>query len=457
MDIPVKKNEEYVVDIIDNGYEGEGIAKIEGFTVFISGAIKGEKCKILILKVTASHAFGKIIEIIEKSPFRVESDCGTYKRCGGCSLRHIEYDETLNMKQRMVENLVRKTFSEKSIKVLPTLGMGNPYNYRNKAQFPVGLDKEGKPIMGVFAQRTHEIIPMRNCMIQNYYSEQIANFVFGYIKEHGISVYNENTGKGLVRHIVVKVGVRTHEIMCIIVINGREFKEEKSLAKAILKEFPEVKTVVKNINMRNTNVILGMENEVIAGDGYIYDILGEYTFKISPLSFYQVNPVQAEALYYTAIEKAELSKNDVLYDLYCGIGTIGIFASKYVKQVYGIEIVEQAIDDAKENAKINGIDNIDFLAGDVEKVFEKLIKEKKALPDVVIVDPPRRGLDNNTIQTLLALEPKKVVYISCNPATMVRDIKLLDEKYDIDEIQPVDMFPFTSHCEVVSVLKLKGK
>lgn len=455
MEIPIKKNEEYIVEIIDNGYEGEGIAKIDGFTIFINGAIKGEKCKILILKVTTSHAFAKIVEIIEKSPYRVESDCGTYKRCGGCSLRHIEYDETLNMKQRMVENLVRKTFSENNIKVLPTLGMGNPYNYRNKAQFPVGLDKENKPVMGVFAQRTHEIIPMRNCLIQNYYSEQIANFVFGFIKQKGISVYNEQTGKGFVRHIVIKVGVRTHEIMCILVINGKAFKEEKQLAEAVIKEFPEVKTVVKNINMKNTNVILGQENEVIYGDGFIYDVLGEYTFKISPMSFYQVNPVQAEALYYTALEKAELSKDDILFDLYCGIGTIGIFASKYVKKVYGIEIVEQAIEDAKENARINKIDNIEFFAGDVEKVFDKLMKEKQAFPDVVIVDPPRRGLDGNTIQTLLALEPKKVVYISCNPATLVRDMKLLEEKFGVDEIQPVDMFPFTSHCEVVSVLKLK--
>ena len=456
MDIPIKKNEEYIVDVVDNGYEGEGIAKIEGFTIFISGAIKGEKCKILILKVTTSHAFAKILEIIEKSPFRVESDCGTYKRCGGCSLRHIEYDETLNIKQRMVENLVNKTFScENHIKVLPTLGMGNPYNYRNKAQFPVGLDKEGKPIMGIFAQRTHEIIPMRNCLIQNYYSEQIANFIFGFVKQNGISVYDEKSGKGLLRHIVIKVGIRTHEIMCVLVINGKWFDKEKELAKAIVSEFPEVKTVVKNINIKNTNVILGQENEVIYGDGFIYDILGEYTFKISPMSFYQVNPVQAEALYYTALEKAELSKDDVLFDLYCGIGTIGIFASKFVKKVYGIEIVEQAIEDAKENAKINEIDNIEFFAGDVEKIFDKLMKEKQAFPDVVIVDPPRRGLDANTIQTLLALEPKKIVYISCNPATLVRDIKMLEEKFETSEIQPLDMFPFTSHIENIAILKFR--
>ena len=274
----------------------------------------------------------------------------------------------------MVENLVRKNLTA-DIKVLPTLGMGNPYNYRNKAQFPVGLDKENKPVMGVFAERSHEIIPMRNCHIQNYLSEQIANFVFGYIKQNNISIYNEKTGKGLVRHIVIKVGIRTHEVMCVLVINGKSFKQENNLAKAIVKEFPEVKTVVKNINMKNTNVILGKENEVILGDGFIYDILGDYTFKISPLSFYQVNPVQAEALYNIAIEKAELSKDDILYDLYCGIGTIGIFASKFVKKVYGIEIVEQAIEDAKENARLNGVENAEFFAGDVEKVFDKLIKE----------------------------------------------------------------------------------
>ncbi len=232
---------------------------------------------------------------------------------------------------------------------------------------------------------------------------------------------------------------------------------EKDLANAIIEEFPEVKTVVKNINMKNTNVILGNQNEIIVGDGFIYDILGEYTFKISPMSFYQVNPVQAEALYYTALEKANLSRDDILYDLYCGIGTIGIFASKYVKKVYGIEIVEQAIEDAKENAKINEIDNIEFYAGDVEKIFDKLIKQKQVFPDVVIVDPPRRGLDGNTINTLLALEPKKIVYISCNPATMVRDMKLLEEKFETFEIQPVDMFPFTSHVETVTVLTLKNQ
>lgn len=454
MKVPVEKNKEYIVDIIDQGYEGEGIAKIDNFTIFIEGTIKGEKCKILIVKVTTSHAFGKLIEILENSKYRVEIDCGTYKRCGGCNLRHIDYEETLNIKRNTVQNLVSKTLNNK-INVNMTIGMGNPYNYRNKAQYPVGLDKNNEPVMGVYAKRTHEIIPMRNCMIQNPLSEQIANFVFHFFIQNNIPIYNEKNGKGLLRHIVIKVGIRTHEVMCILVLNGKKLKKEKELVKLLIKEFPEVKTVVKNINVKNTNVILGNESEVIYGDGYIYDKLGDYTFKISPMSFYQINPVQTEVLYNTAIEMANLSKTETLFDLYCGIGTIGIFASPYVKKVYGIEIVKQAIEDAKENASINDIRNIEFFAGDVEKIFEDVLNKNNDKPDVIFVDPPRKGLDKHTIENILNVEPKKIIYISCNPASLVRDLKLLEEKYDVREIQPVDMFPFTSHVEVVSVLGLK--
>lgn len=454
MKVPVEKNEEYIVDIIDQGFEGEGIAKIDNFTIFIEGTIKGEKCKILIVKVTTSHAFGKLIEILENSKYRVETDCGTYKRCGGCNLRHIDYEETLNIKRNTVQNLVNKTLNNK-INVNMLIGMGNPYNYRNKAQYPVGLDKNNEPVMGVYAKRTHEIIPMRDCMIQNPLSEQIANFVFHFFIQNNIPIYNEKNGKGLLRHIVIKVGIRTHEIMCILVLNGKELKKEKELVKLLIKEFPEVKTVVKNINVKNTNVILGNENEVIYGDGYIYDKLGDYTFKISPMSFYQINPVQTEVLYNTAIEMANLSKTETLFDLYCGIGTIGIFASPYVKKVYGIEIVKQAIEDAKENASINDIRNIEFFAGDVEKIFEDVLKKNSDKPDVIFVDPPRKGLDRHTIENILNVEPKKIIYISCNPASLVRDLKLLEEKYDVIEIQPVDMFPFTSHVECVTVLYAK--
>lgn len=451
----IKKNDEYIVDIIDNGMDGEGIAKIDNFTVFVEGVIKGEQVKILIVKVLTSHAYGKILEIIKKSENRVEPDCATYKRCGGCSLRHIEYEETLNMKKRKVENLVSKTFGkENNIKVENTIGMGIPYNYRNKAQYPVGLDKTGEPIIGVYAQRTHEIIQMKECLIQNEEAEKIAFTIYKFVKEKNIPVYNEKTGEGLLRHIVIKVGIYTHEIMCILVVNGKKIPYETELVEMLVREY-NVKTVVKNINMKNTNVILGYENIVLHGDGYIYDLLGGYTFKISPMSFYQVNPVQAEVLYNIAIEKAELNKYDILFDLYCGIGTIGICASSYAKKVYGIEIVEQAIEDAKENARINNVENIEFFAGDVEKIFSNLMEKKQVYPDVIIVDPPRKGLDNNTINNILAVKPKKVVYISCNPATMVRDMKLLSEKYEVGDITPVDMFPFTSHVECVCVLNLK--
>ena len=453
MEKQIKKNEEYVVDIIDYGKEGEGVAKIDNFTIFIPNAMKDEKVKIIIVKVLSSYAYGKVIEIIEESPYRVDSDCATYKRCGGCDMRHIDYEETLNIKQNMVQNLVNKTLNKK-IQVNKTIGMGNPYNYRNKAQFPVGLNKQNEKVVGVFAKRSHEIISMKECFIQNTISQKIVFAIQKFIEEKEISVYNEETLEGLFRHIVIKTGLRTHEIMCILVINGKKIPYENELVEMLVKTY-NVKTVVKNINNKNTNVILGYENIVIHGDGYIYDILGDYTFKISPMSFYQVNLVQAEVLYNTALEIADLSKEDILFDLYCGIGTIGIFASQYVKKVYGIEIVEQAIQDAKENAKLNDVKNIEFYSGDVENIFSDLMKNKQVYPDIIVLDPPRKGLDKNTINNILAVEPKKVVYISCNPATMVRDIKILEESYEVKEIQPVDMFPFTSHVECCSVLKLK--
>ena len=450
----IKKNQEYVVDIIDNGYAGEGIAKINGFTIFIPNAIKGEKIKILIVKVLSSHAFGKIIEIINKSDKRIESDCSTYKRCGGCNLRHIKYEETLIIKQNAVQSLVDKTLKNK-IKVNKTLGMDNPFGYRNKAQYPVGIDKEGNKIIGVFAKRSHEIIPIDKCLIQKERSQQIAKYILNFIKEKNISVYNEKTGNGLIRHIVTKIGIKTNEIMCIIVINGKSIPYENELVKSLVKTFPEIKTIVKNINTKNTNVIMGKENINIYGNGYIYDILGEYKFKISPLSFYQVNPIQAERLYKIGVDSAKITKNDIVFDLYCGIGTISLFMSKYAKKVYGIEIVEEAVNDAKENAIINNVKNTEFIAGDVEKVLDDLINNKNIIPDIVMVDPPRKGLDKKSIENIIKISPKKVIYISCNPATLIRDLSMLEETYNISEITPVDMFPFTNAIECVAVMELK--
>ena len=448
----VKKNEEYIVDIIDNGYEGEGIAKIDNFTIFIPGAIKGEKVKILIVKVTSSHAFGKILEIIKTSESRnANIDCDTYKRCGGCNLRHIKYKDTLKLKRNIVQNLVNKTLKTK-IEVKDTIGMENPYNYRNKAQYPIGVNKDGKAIIGVFANRTHEVIEFDNCFIQNKESQEIAKFICDFVNQKNISVYNEKIGKGILRHIVIKIGLKTDKIMCILVINGKNFKEEKELVDDLVSKFPKIKTIIKNINTKNTNVILGNENVNLYGDGYICDKLGDYTFKISPLSFYQINPVQTEKLYNLAIEGASLTGKEIVFDLYCGIGTIGIYMAKHAKKVYGIEIVEQAIEDAKENCKINSIENAEYYAGDTQKLLTDLINNKDIKPDVIVVDPPRKGLDNVTIENIINIKPKKVIYISCNPATLTRDLSKLEETYDIKSIQPVDMFPFTSHVENVALL-----
>ena len=450
----IQKNQEYVVDIIDNGFEGEGIAKIDNFTIFIPGTIKGEKVKIIIVKVLSSHGFGKIVEIIEKSQARQDVDCNTYKRCGGCNLRHVKYEETLKMKQNAVQSLVNKTLKNK-LQVKETVGMENPLHYRNKAQYPIGINKQGEPVIGVFANRTHEVIPIDNCLIQNKKSEEIAKFIIEFIKEKNISIYDEKTGKGLVRHIVTKVGIKTGEIMCVIVINGHKIPNENELVENLKTRYPEIKAIVKNINMKITNVILGQENINLYGNGYIEDILGEYKFKISPLSFYQVNPVQAEKLYNLGVSMAEITKDDVVFDLYCGIGTISLFMSKFAKKVYGIEIVEEAVKMAKENAESNNVSNTEFFAGDVEIVLDDLINNKGLKADVVMFDPPRKGLDKKSIDNILNIRPKKIVYISCNPATLIRDLADFENEYDIKTIIPVDMFPFTSHIECCSVLQLK--
>ena len=452
--IPIKKNEEYIVDIIDNGYQGEGIAKIDNYIIFIPYALKGEKVKVKILKVTASHAYGKIIEIIVKSENRVQEDCNTYKKCGGCNLRHIDYTETLKIKKSNVESCLRKV-NLKDIKINDCIGMKTPLYYRNKLQYPVGISENGNPVMGIFTERSHNIIETKECKIQNQECQIIANDIFKFITENNIDVYNEKKLTGTIRHIIVRIGIKTNEIMVIIVTNDKRINKEKELVQYLTQRHKEIKTIVKNINSKNTNVILGKENEVLYGNGYIYDFLGDYKFKISPMSFYQVNPIQTEVLYNKAIEYANLTGTETIFDLYCGIGTIGLFASKYVNKLYGIEIIDQAIQDAKENAEINNVKNAEFFAGDVEKLLPEFIKKQNIIPDVIFIDPPRKGLDETTIRTILSIKPKKLVYISCNPATLARDLSKLIESYEIKEITPVDMFPYTSHVECVCVLKLK--
>ena len=338
------------------------------------------------------------------------------------------------------------------VKVNETVGMENPTFYRNKAIYPVTQDKK----VGIFAKRSHNIIPINECKIQTKISQEISKYILDNWED---SIYDEETGKGLLRNIMVREGFKTDEIMLVLVQNGEKnvFETNSKLKiENVIKEFPKIKTIVINVNTEKTNVVLSRKNIIVYGDGTITDRLGEYEFKISPNSFYQINPVQTEKLYNLAIEGAKLKKDDILCDLYCGIGTIGIFASKYVKKVYGVEIVEEAIKDAKQNAEINKVDNIEFIQGDVEVAFNKML-DNGVKPSVVIVDPPRKGLDNKTVQNLCNLKLDRLVYVSCNPATLMRDLQVLEDVYKIDSITPVDNFCYSSHIECVAVLKIKEK
>ena len=451
----LKKNEEYIVEIIDNGFQGEGIAKIDGMAIFIPNAIKGEKVKIKILKVTSKIAYGKILEILDKSENRIdEIDCQTYSRCGGCALRHVKYEKTLEMKKTAVETTLKKALGREII-VSEVLGMENPYNYRNKLQYPVGIDINNEPVMGVFAERTHSIISTKKCEIQDKLSQEIANDIFDFIVKNNIKVYDERKTKGSIRHIIIRIGKKTNEVMVTLVTNTEKIDKEQELINYIISKYSQIKTIAKNINSENTNVILGKKTQILFGEGYIYDYLGEFKFKISPMSFYQVNQSQTEKLYGKAVEYASLSGNETVFDLYCGIGTIGIFASKKVKKLYGIETIPEAIEDAWQNAKLNNLENAEFFVGDVEKTLPEFIKERKINPDVVFLDPPRKGCDKIALDTLLEIKPKRIVYVSCNPATLARDLKILEEKYSLGEVSICDMFPFTHHAEDVTYLTLK--
>ena len=450
----IKKNEEYIVKIVDNGFHGEGIAKIDGQVIFVPGAIKGEKIKIQILKVTSKICYAKIIEILEKSNYRSCNDCSTYSKCGGCNLRHMDYDYTIKLKKISVENTLKKILG-RNVEVNEVLKMDNPYFYRNKLQYPVGVDDSGNIVMGVFAERSHRIISTVECKIQNKLSQDIANSIIEFSRKNGIDGYNEKNLTGILRHIVIRIGVKTGEVMVTLVVNSMEIPNESKLVDFLKTEFPQIKTIIKNLNNKNTNVILGQENEIIFGNGYIEDILLGKKFKMSNMSFYQVNPIQTEKLYSKAIEYAELTGNETVFDLYCGIGTIGICASDNVKMLYGIETIPEAIEDARENAKINKIENSEFFVGDVEETLPEFIKTRNIKANVVFVDPPRKGCDKTAIDTLLQIEPEKIVYVSCNPATLARDLKVFEEKYEMKKLAICDMFPWTGHVECVVMLQLK--
>ncbi len=448
----LSKNKEYIVDIVDIGQGGVGIGKYEGFTVFVDGGLVQDKIKVKITKSKKNYAVGDIVEIIEKSPFRVERKCSeSLRQCGGCQIQELDYQKQLDVKTNEVKQVISRIGKLDDVIIHDTLGMEDPFRYRNKAQFPI-QKKDNMPVIGFYKKKSHDLISTDECIIQHEVNDKIIKIIKTYIRAYNVSIYDEKTHKGLLRHLVTKVGFTTGEVMIVLVANGKKLPYLKELASVLKENIPGFKTLVVNVNTQKTNVILGKENIVAYGDGMIRDYIGELVFEISPLSFFQVNPLQTEVLYNKALEYANLGENDTVFDIYCGIGTISLFLAQKAKKVYGIEIVEDAIKDAKRNAKINNMDNVEFYVGKAEEVVPKMYKEGKRA-NVVVVDPPRKGCDEKVLDTIVSMEPDRVVYVSCNPSTLARDLAYLNERgYKCHEIQPVDMFPHSVHVENVAWL-----
>lgn len=451
----MKKNDIVELEILDNGMNFEGIARVDNKVVFVPEAIKGERVMAKIIKVNNSFCIGKIQEITKKSDDRAVPFCSVYKRCGGCSGQHIEYEKQIKIKQDLVKTTLEKQKVEyKELKSV--IGMGYPFKYRNKAQYPVRKSLEGENKIGFYAKRSHEIIENEECLIQNEEIDKLSKEVFKLLLLKGFEGYNEEKNTGDIRHILIRRGYHTSEIMVVIIVNKKEIFNDVRMEEVvkILKENEEIKTIVLNLNTSKTNEIIGKEEKIIYGTGYITDYIGDFKYYISSKSFFQVNTIQAEVLYNTLKEQLELKGDEILFDLYSGVGSIGIFLSKDVKKVYGIEIEEQAVKMANMNIELNDIKNAEYIAGSVEsKIIE--YKNREIKPDVIVVDPPRKGLDLNSIEYILEFKPKKIGYVSCSPATFARDLKLLSSQYDVGTIIPVDLFPNSEHVECVTVLTLK--
>ena len=448
-EIPVHKNKELEMEITGLTHNGAGAGKYQGYTLFVSGGLPGEKAKVKVVKVNKNYGFAKLIEILQPSPDRIKPLCPVYKKCGGCQLQHLSYEGQLEQKRQLVEDNINRIGKLQNVIIHPTIGMDNPWNYRNKAQVPVA-EREGGLIAGFYAKGTHDIIDMEKCLIQQEQNDQLVLEIKKIAQELGFSAYDENSHTGLLRHIITRVGVNTNELMLILVTNGENLPRKDKLIKKILAKKPDLTSLIQNINSKKTNVILGEKSATLWGQDVIYDTIGDIKFAISPRSFYQVNPQQTRVLYEKALEYADLKGNENVIDAYCGIGTISLFLAKKAKHVYGVEIVPEAIEDAKSNAELNGINNVTFTVGAAEEIIPKW-QNQDIKADVVVVDPPRKGLEKSLIDTIIGLKPKKVVYVSCNPSTLARDLRLLEDGgFKTIEVQPVDMFPQTTHCEAVA-------
>lgn len=473
----MKKNDRFVLKIEDMGENGEGIGRLDGYIWFVKDAVIGDVIEAGVTKMKKQYGFARLIRVIEPSEYRTEERCPSARRCGGCQIQVVDYQEQLRLKEKKVYNNLKRigglsslllpggeetteqTKEEKernAVVMEPIIGMENPWRYRNKAQFPFGRNKDGRIVTGFYAGRTHDIVEQEDCLLGVEENREILSIIRNFMEEYKIEPYNEETHRGLVRHVLIRKGFQTGELMVCLVINGRKLPGQQALTEHLL-EIPGMTSISLNVNQEKTNVILGKELINLWGEGHITDYIGAVQYRISPLSFYQVNPVQTERLYGTALEYAGLTGNETVWDLYCGIGTISLFLAQKAKQVYGVEIVPQAIDDARENARLNHMENVEFFVGKAEEVLPEQYERNQIYADVIVVDPPRKGCDEKCLETIVKMSPKRVVYVSCNSSTLARDVKYLEERgYRTERVRCVDMFPHSGHVETV-VLLSKGE
>lgn len=458
----MQKNDELILKIEDMGVDGAGIGKADGMTFFVKDAVIGDVVRAKVMKLKKTYGYARLMELLEASPDRVEPKCPYYRQCGGCQIQALSYEKQLEFKERKVRNNLERIGGFLEIPMEPIVGMEEPYHYRNKAQFPVGTDKDGHIVTGFYAGRTHTIIPNRDCALGLPVNREILDLVIDFMEKYHVSAYDEKTGKGLVRHVLIRCGFTSKEKMVCLIINGKSLPHSEKLVEA-LRKIDGMTSISINCNTGRTNVILGRKTVVLWGQEYITDQIGEISYEISPVSFYQVNPVQTEKLYGLALEYADLHGEENVWDLYCGIGTISLFLAQKAKQVYGVEIIPQAIENAKRNAVKNGIENAEFFVGKSEEVLPEFYEKeaaagRKAHADVIVVDPPRKGCDEKLLETIVKMAPDRVVYVSCDSATLARDLKILCENgYELKRVRAVDQFCHTVHTESVCLMERKDK
>ena len=447
-----RKNDMVTLEIVDCGTDGECIGKADGFTVFVKDAVIGDVVTAKIMKAKKNYGYGRLMEIIKPSPYRVEPVCPSARQCGGCQLQALAYQEQLAFKEKKLKGHLERIGGFTDLPMEPIIGMEEPYHYRNKAQFPVGRNKDGRIVAGFYAGRTHSIIENRDCALGVKVNQEILDRVLAHMERFHIEPYNEVTGKGLVRHVFIRYGFFTDEIMVCLVINGQQLPHEKELIRSLC-ELKGMTSICLNINKKRNNVILGEQIKVLWGQGYITDKIGNISYEISPLSFFQINPYQTWKLYSKALEYADLHGEETVWDLYCGIGTISLFLAQQAKFVRGVEIVPAAIEDARRNAELNDITNVEFFVGKAEEVLPREYEKNGVYADVIVVDPPRKGCDEVLLQTILKMQPERVVYVSCDSATLARDLRYLcDHGYELLKVCGVDQFPQTVHVETVVLL-----